>query len=320
MTISFESTAGIDNAALASEKSRRDWVIKVLRGNDANGEAVTNRLMEQLSDNPQILYRDRETVIAITPEPLKPFVCTEQYHRDGITLRCSIGTKEMSPTMASRLRSLYVSQHPIRHLTPEYLGDFSRSAFMLLYRYSYIDPGFRRQGYLAPKYFDAIWDAFGRPVDLESFAAAFNTTAPSYCSLFPDVERPFGSRGSFFDLKSLGVEDQLIQVSPPRVGRITMQAVEHSIRLLKDSSDVVVRYFVLLTPTAWPDIGEAIEKSGFLVWSNRTKRGDTIEYNDVVKNESTRFPMPRVSVMSNRSLPLDDRTSNVLHEAFSNMD
>lgn len=302
-------------ADLDLEESRRRRCVSHLRGSDM-GEAVTNRLMEQLSDNPALLD---EGVSEDSPSARRPFEVREMSKRDNtLMIETRIASIEISAIMAVRLRCLYVTQHPVQLLTPRYLSDFSRAAFMLLYRYSYVDPGFRRQSYLAPRYFESISRAFGRDLDLEAFAAAFNATVPSYCSLFPDVESPFGSRGSFFDLQQLRSDDVLIQVSPPRIGSLTNQAILHAAQLLRQSDDAEEHYFLTLTPRAWGDTNELIKESGFLVWQNHAAKGDMIEYYDVIQNRGSWFPMPHVSVLSNRrSSPLPERTSRILHSVFS---
>ncbi len=302
----------MDDAILDAEEERRKYCITHLRHGDM-GEDATNRLMELLSDDPEILELEVSPRLkgnAERPKSDKPFEIKETNQASSVVLQTRIAALEISDIMAARLRSLFVTQNPPELVTPRYLSDFARSTFLLLYRYSYVDPGFRRQGYLGPRYFESISRAFGQPIDLEAFAAAFNTTVPRYCSLFPDVEGPFGSQGSFFDMTDLG-ENMLIQVSPPRIGPITTRAVNQCIKLL----DGRKRFFVLLTPAAWFDVTRRIDGSGFCVWHNNIRRGDTIEYHDVVRNASARYPMPRVSVLSKHQI--SPSTSQGLHAIFS---
>lgn len=306
----------LTNSDLDAEEGRRRYCISHLRNSDM-GEAVTNRLMEQLGENPGIIDAGVVKDAEESPRDSLPFEAVEAVRNGMITIESRVAVVELSNVMAARLRSLYVTHHPVYLLTPGYLADFSRAAFMLLYRYSYVDPGFRRQSYLGPQYFEAITDAFDRHIDLEGFAAAFNTTAPSYCSLFPDVESAFGSRGSFFDLTELSPTDRLVQVSPPRVGSITLRAVQQSIALLENSGKSVTRHIILFTPSAWADVNALIRGSGLLVWQNRTKRGDKIQYYDVAKNAPAHFPMPTVSVLSNVPTRLSGRATKILHSVFS---
>lgn len=309
----------LTDAILNAEDDRRKRCVSRLRRSDM-GEAVTNKLMEQLSDDPSLLEAAAPMSDDSQPDSAKSFEIREVNQRGSVFLETRIAGLEMSDIMAARLRSLYVRLHDFNLLTPEYLAQFARHVFLLLFRYSYVDPGFKRQGYLAPRYFEAISNAFDRPIDLECFSAAFNTTVPHYCSLFPDVESPFGSIGSFFDLEHLG-DYWLLQVSPPRIGLITKQAVEHCMKLLSRlGPDEPGHFLVVLTPFIWSDISEIIDNSGYCVWHNRTKRGDLIEYRDVVRNAPTRYPMPRVSILSNADgLPggQEGQTSKTLHAAFS---
>lgn len=299
--------------SLDREQQRRLFVVSKLRHSDM-GEQATNRLMEQLSDDPDLL----DSTVDMVDDGSEPFEIRETNQRGIVVLQTRIGTLDMSDIMAARLRTLYVTHNPPDLVTPEYLSKFSRAAFLLLHRYSYVDPGYKRQGFLGPRYFEAISRAFKMPIDLECFSSAINTTVPTYCSLFPDVEAPFGSLGSFFDLKDLG-DAQLCQCSPPRIGIITQQAVEHAVKLLRSSSQELSRYIITLTPFAWTDVSKSIDESGMCVWHNSTKRGDTIEYFDVVRNQPTKFPMPRVSILSNRDRddPVIKKAGPALHSIFS---
>lgn len=300
------------DSLLDAEERRRRYCVSELRHGDM-GEQATNLLMEKISEDPGILDVDFPSS-SEEGEPL--FDIKEVNQRGTVLLTTRIGGIEISDIMAARLRSLYVTHHPVSLLTPRYLSDFSRAAFLLMFRYSYVDPNFRRQGFVAPQYFEAIEEAFGKPINLESFSSALNTTVPHYCSLFPDVEGAFGSIGPFFDLKELG-EHYLIQVSPPRIGSITKQAVEHCIKLISAAArGGGVYHAVLLTPMAWPDITSLIDRSGFRVWNNVVKRGTLMKYREVVRNTSTiAAPMPRVSVLGTASV--SDKTSRMLHAVFS---
>jgi hypothetical protein len=306
-----EAASVMDEAALDLELSRRNYCVTKLRKSDM-GEQATNSLMEKLSEDPSILDGDLPT----PRENPEPFEVKEFNQRNVVVIQTRIGGLEISDILAARLRSLFVTANPIELLTPHYLSEFSRAAFLLIYRYNYIDPGFKRQGFLGPAGFEAISEAFERRIDLEAFSSAINTTVPRYCSLFPDVEERFGSLGSFFDLQSLSGLN-LIQVSPPRVGPITHHAVEHCGKLLRGTRPSEPKCIVLLTPLAWPDITKLIEDTGYLVWHNNTRRGHMIEYYDPVHNKPTPYAMPRVSVLSNVASPLSVHAQRTLHRFFS---
>lgn len=286
-----------------------------MRKGDMSEEA-TNKLMQFLS-----YYPDHDSISLA--EERTSFKVTEVHNKGFSIIETRIASVEMSAFMGARMRSLYVTHHPVDMLTQEYLDGFLRAAFLLLYRYSYVDPGYRRQSYLAPQYFSLICKAFNRPsIDLEAFASAFNTTCPSYCSLFPDVEADFGSRGSFFEIQSLKETDYLVQLSPPRISDITKRAVEHAIHLLEQSqSDSQPHYIITLTPASWQDINEILTESEFFIWKNETRSGDKIEYREVIEGHGKLYPMPTVCVLSNKvGTELDAITSQILHSAFSGGD
>jgi hypothetical protein len=113
------------------------------------------------------------------------------------------------PTMVSN-KILYkgVEYNDISKLgenNPEYLGY----ALALNIRYNYIhleSHGLARQ-----------YELMGFTPDdaCEGFASAFNHYFNSYCSAFPDLERPFGSIGSFFNQSLDNWNKYIVFVNPP---------------------------------------------------------------------------------------------------------
>jgi phosphorylated CTD-interacting factor 1 len=81
---------------------------------------------------------------------------------------------------------------------PDRQAQFNTRVFNCLLRYETLakfDQG--TQGSLPERVFDVLASDFG--VDHECFASPLNVTARSFNSVFPDVDRFFGSKGSFFD-------------------------------------------------------------------------------------------------------------------------
>ena len=66
-------------------------------------------------------------------------------------------------------------------------------------------------------------------VGLECFASPLNTRYDRFCSAFADVDRPFGSLGSFFDFHP---SDGSFEANPPFEPQTLLAAVRHAEELL----------------------------------------------------------------------------------------
>lgn len=274
---------------------------------------ATNKLMEVLSST-RLIPVSREDLERSTG---KPFDVKMETRGDKTRLTTSIGSVEVSPFMFDRLTALYYLNSPGHTLvSPLLYQDLVRSVYLLLYRYSYVDPGLTRQGYLSPLGFRAIEEALG-PIDVEGFASAVNATVPTFGSLCEDVEAPFGSQGSFFELK-WRKEYKVVEVNPPRIGPITSEAIKACIELLAAEELPEGRVFITFTPVVWPDITELITESGYVLWHNVPGRGELSPYVDPVTGMALEYAMPRVSVLSrSESLMMKaDKGVQVLGEIF----
>lgn len=101
--------------------------------------------------------------------------------------------------------------------------------FCLLARYGTLgelgDAGFH--GALHERVFEALEEHFG--VEAECFASPLNCRLQKFCSAFPDVDTPFGSRGSFFEYHP---EEGSFEVNPPFTEPLMAAAATHMEELL----------------------------------------------------------------------------------------
>jgi hypothetical protein len=108
-------------------------------------------------------------------------------------------------------------------------------------------------------------------IEIEGFASPFNSRmlklrgAGSYCSMFPDTDRPFGSLGSFFSLNTAG---KRIFMNPPFVPEIIEKINK------KIAAECKKSLFILCVPE-WPAAScyTAIFKNKFLKFSHVFGRG-----------------------------------------------
>lgn len=137
------------------------------------------------------------------------------------------------------------------------------AAFALQLRYNYLQ--LNNHG-LARLYTDSPTDA------TEAFAHPFNRYYQRYCSFFPDLERRFGSLGSFFQQTSFSTPT--VQLNPPFDQTLMARAFEHVYQLLESGA---TNRFVFTVPN-WSDFPE-LERLQTSEWTRsvvRYAKGDLL--------------------------------------------
>ena len=150
---------------------------------------------------------------------------------------------------------------------------FHSRLFALLLRYKSIQ-GYGFQSGVGPRVFATLRDTVG--VKFEAFASPLNCFhTKGFCSAFPDVDAPFGSRGDFFKAaarKKGAFRRGAIQVNPPFVGGVMTRAAEAIEKALvdADTNDTPLS-FVVFVPgwtdeKAWSSLtGSRFLKNSFVV-------------------------------------------------------
>jgi hypothetical protein len=104
--------------------------------------------------------------------------------------------------------------------------------FCLLFRYSYMDADNQQ---LAIIYIiKNMFKSYG--VNFELFGSGINTICDNYCSLFYDIEKYFGSNGSFFDIQ---IDSGIYWCNPPYDETIMTNVGIKLTSILKTNSKVV---------------------------------------------------------------------------------
>ena len=148
---------------------------------------------------------------------------------------------------------------------------FHSRLFALLLRYKSIQ-GYGFQSGVGPRVFATLRDTVG--VAFEAFASPLNCFhTKGFCSAFPDVDAPFGSRGDFFKAAARGAFRRgAIQVNPPFVGGVMTRAAEAIEKALVDADENDAPLsFVVFVPgwtdeKAWSSLtGSRFLKNSFVV-------------------------------------------------------
>jgi hypothetical protein len=224
--------------------------------------------------------KDRNTFLSITTEKVK--IPTELYNR------------------IVKLYTLNLSYS-------EYLRKdnnlMNYLIFLTIYRYNYVDPNNTRQGSLTQDVFNFMHDDYG--IDFENFASIFNASSTSFNSLFYDLEKHFGGKGSYFTFTPIR---GIYQSNPPLNEYLTKISVERQIKLLKDSKEPLM-FVNFLPPWELQEqngeyFGEfnpiqQIEESGFEV--KRFYRPESqIKYINYFSGRITRFRAPVIIITANK--------------------
>jgi len=75
---------------------------------------------------------------------------------------------------------------------------------------------------------------------LEVFAGSLNSNLKNYCSLFYDIEKYFGSKGSFFTLNLSKCEYKIFVANPPYMAEIIKKTFERIYEVLESCADITV--------------------------------------------------------------------------------
>jgi hypothetical protein len=119
-------------------------------------------------------------------------------------------------------------------------SKFNQYIFCLIYRYSYIESG-NQQLAISKN----VKDEFLKiGVNFELFGSAINVWSDYYCSLFYNLEKHFGSKGSFFNIK---IESGIYWSNPPYDEDIMYKMAQKIVSLL----DVYDKLCFIVTIPVW---------------------------------------------------------------------
>lgn len=171
---------------------------------------------------------------------------------------------------------LYTDISGLAKKNPEHIGY----ALALNIRYTYL----KLLNHGLARTFD---DMGYKPSDAtEGFASAFNHYFDRFCSAFPDLERPFGSRGSFFDNNEW--ETYEVFVNPPFDESLMTCAMNRIYDYLKTAKTKHRFIFTLPNWDNYPEL-EALKVSPWTVSSRVYKKGE-LAFIDYMNNKNIIYP------------------------------
>ena len=161
-------------------------------------------------------------------------------------------------------------------LSSDDISVFQSATFSMLCRYTAAQGGMHRMsGGHHTALHAAVFDVLqhGLDVEAECFASPLNCHFHEYCSLFPDTDTTFGSRGSFF---SFFPAEGSFECNPPFEEGIVLRCAEHVLLLLSRAEELKTALsFVVITPY-WP---------GRLAWETVASSQNTSHVERIRRNE-----------------------------------
>ena len=105
----------------------------------------------------------------------------------------------------------------------------------------------------------------------EGFASAFNHYFDNFCSAFYDLEKPFGSKGSFFNITKW--DTKIVYVNPPFDEELMTKAMITIYNYLKINNDDKIFIFTLPNWNDYPEL-ENLKKSKWTTNVTIHKKGE----------------------------------------------
>nr|CAD7426340.1 unnamed protein product [Timema monikensis] len=166
--------------------------------------------------------------------------------RDQTLLRFNGDTMSINTTHLQKLEQLY----RYSSFDDKKFEYFLPRVWCMLKRYNAflggsLNEGQGTQGALPVTVFECLNRMFG--VTFECFASPLNCYFKQYCSVFPDTDSYFGSRGPFLDFKPVSGS---FEANPPFCEELMEAMVNHFERLLADSPEPLS--FIVFIPE-WRD-------------------------------------------------------------------
>lgn len=135
------------------------------------------------------------------------------------------------------------------------MDHFHQCLYVLLERYMAL-PGSGFQAACFDTVFDCLSSLLGLTV--ECFASPINAHCESFCSAFYDIDKVFGSIGSFFNFSSVSGS---FQANPPFVPAIVSSMAIHMNNLLANSSEPLS--FIIVLPDWGRESRSVFERKAF---------------------------------------------------------
>jgi hypothetical protein len=152
----------------------------------------------------------------------------------------------------------------------DYKGNIDNLIWIILFRYQLLSSN-NNQLAVLPSVLDKMNKEFN--LNFECFASAINTNTKNYCSIYYDVEKYFGSKGSFFNTTFL---DGCYSFNPPYQKDIIDNGIIKILDNLETSKILEMKLTFIITIPIWDYEGKEYMKN-----INSENNNDNINYGDM---------------------------------------
>lgn len=173
------------------------------------------------------------------------FIKNIQYYKFYIKKKFYIKEKRLT----NILNNIFIPMNEYNKCKKFYNGPihkFDTVLWIILFRYQLLGSNNHQLGVL-PNILKQMNKDFN--LNIECFASAINCTFPNFCSIYYDVEKYFGSKGSFFDLE---IKSGVYGFNPPYQEDI----IENGINKLFDKLKIINKLTFIITIPVWDNYGK----------------------------------------------------------------
>jgi len=236
------------------------------------------------------LIKDYESSLYILEEYKKSDYYYEKKDKYDITIEKSYHSRKKTNILFYRYHISYPFKLRDKHqeniinniLIPEYIYNKLKNKYngpedkldvyiwIIIYRYQLLGSNNNQLGVL-PDILKKMNNDFG--LDFECFASAINSTSDNYCSIYYDVEKYFGSRGSFFNLIP---KSGTFGFNPPYQKEVMDNGLARILFYLDEANNNNKELTFIITIPIWDKLGKKIMKYSY----PEKNRLPKIEYDD----------------------------------------
>lgn len=170
---------------------------------------------------------------------------------------------ELHKTIIEKLKALQYTDYQIKE-----------QIYCLLVRYNTLDSS-NQQLANNPRFYNYLKSHWG--VNFELFASGINCLFDNFCSLYPDLEEPLGSKGNF---NRIILHSGFYVANPPFDENIVLNMVKRLLEFLNDHTNGELTFFITI-PSDWENFEglELIKGSPFLTFFRIVPKHKAIYFN-----------------------------------------
>ena len=187
------------------------------------------------------------------------------------------------------LNNLLIPLETYNKMKNKYIGDkkyIDEYFFVILFRYQLLGSN-NHQLSILPKIFNKLNEDFN--FEIECFASSINSSSNIYCSIYSDVEKYFGSIGSFFQIDII---KGFFILNPPYQEDIIEKSIEKVLYFMKKTSEKLAFF---ITIPIWDLKGKKYMKDNLTENNNNFIEYGDFDIMDKIRNSTYFYGLKMIS-------------------------